>query len=95
MYCWRHPDEVAAQQNFEIMKLTADAIAAERSRVATEGWGARLLALQFPAGHWGGPKGERRLLITLNSLVVLKDLGLDPDTSVGSLTPASQRTLLH
>src|SRR5437016_9326729 len=52
-----------------------NAIAAERSRVATEGWGAKLLALQSPAGSWGGPKWE---LITLYSLVVLKDLGLDP-----------------
>ncbi len=32
----------------------ADVIAAERSRVATEGWGARLLALQAPDGLWGG-----------------------------------------
>ncbi len=53
-----------------------NAIAAERSRVATEGWGAQLLALQSLAGHWGdGPKWD---LITLYSLVVLKDLGLDP-----------------
>jgi hypothetical protein len=51
------------------------AIAAERARVATEGWGAHLLALQSPAGNWGGPKWD---LITLNSLVLLKDLGLDP-----------------
>lgn len=28
-------------------------ISAERSKVATEGWGARLLALQDPGGHWG------------------------------------------
>jgi hypothetical protein len=52
-----------------------DAIAAERSRIATEGWGAQLLARQSPAGHWGGPKWD---LVTLYSLVVLKDLGLDP-----------------
>src|ERR1700693_2159187 len=50
-------------------------IATERSLGATEGWGARLLALQSPAGNWGGPKWD---LITLYSLVVLKDLGLDP-----------------
>ena len=31
-----------------------DTIAAERSRVATEGWGAKLLSLQSPAGHWAG-----------------------------------------
>src|SRR6202453_5273922 len=36
------------------------AIAAERSRVATEGWGAQLLARQSPAGNWGvGPRGWR------------------------------------
>ena len=66
-----------------------NAIAAERSRVATEGWGAQLLALQSPAGKWGGnphrwradlPKEDRGLLITLYALVVLKDLGLDPDS---------------
>src|SRR3989441_933303 len=55
-----------------------NAIAAERSRVATEGWGAQLLALQSPAGNWGGPNEDRGLLITLYTLVVLKDLGLDP-----------------
>src|SRR6267378_4125946 len=53
-----------------------NAIAAERSRVATEGWGAQLLAHQSPAGHWGG--GPKWDLVTLNSLVVLMDLGLDP-----------------
>lgn len=51
-------------------------IAAERSRVATEGWGAKLLAKQSPSGRWdGGPQWD---LTTLYSLVVLKDLGLDP-----------------
>ncbi|HEY6384915.1 MAG TPA: hypothetical protein VIX91_04450 [Candidatus Acidoferrum sp.] len=53
-----------------------EAIAAERARVATEGWGAHLLARQTPAGHWGG--GPKWDLIALFSLVVLKDLGLDP-----------------
>src|SRR6202789_2849412 len=66
---------------------TPEAIAAERSRVATEGWGAQLLASQSPAGDWGGgppgwrddlPKEDRGLLITLYSLVALMDLGLDP-----------------
>jgi len=54
------------------------AIAAERSRVATVGWGAQLLALQSSAGNWGGPNEDRGLLTTLYTLVVLKDLGLDP-----------------
>jgi len=55
-----------------------DAVAAERSRVAKDGWGAKLLALQSRAGHWGGPKEDRGLLVTLYTLVVLMDLGLDP-----------------
>jgi hypothetical protein len=62
-------------------------IAAERSRVATEGWGAQLLARQSPTGKWSGsprvwrddlPKEHRDLLITLYSLSVLMDLGVDP-----------------
>jgi hypothetical protein len=64
-----------------------NAIAAERSRVASEGWGAQLLAGQSAAGTWGEaprgwrddlPKEHRDLLITLYSLSVLMDLGLDP-----------------
>ena len=55
-----------------------NAVADERSRVATKGWGAQLLALQSPAGRWGGPKWD---LTTLYSLVVLKDLGLDPTSN--------------
>jgi hypothetical protein len=51
-------------------------IAAERSRVATEGWGAQLLAKQTSGGDWGG--GRHWDLIALWSLVVLKDLGLNP-----------------
>jgi len=65
---------------WQVMRDLTDAapgaIAAERSRVATEGWGARLLAAQSPAGYWGDPR--KRDLVTLNSLVALKDLGLDP-----------------
>jgi hypothetical protein len=52
-----------------------NAIAAERSRVATEGWGSQLLAKQSGAGSWRGGQWD---LVTLWSLVVLKDLGLEP-----------------
>lgn len=54
------------------------AIATERARVATQGWGAQLLALQSQAGNWGGSNEDRGLLFALNTLVILKDLGLDP-----------------
>src|SRR5262245_17416590 len=63
-------------------------IAAERSRIATEGWGAQLLALQSPAGDWGEfahllqrpdlPQEDRAMPVTFYTLVVLWDLGLDP-----------------
>jgi hypothetical protein len=62
----------------DLTEEAPDVIAAERSRVATEGWGAQLLLSQSAAGNWGGPKEDRGLLVTFNSLVVLKDLGLDP-----------------
>jgi hypothetical protein len=66
---------------WQVMKdLTDEAperIAAERSRIATEGWGAKLLGRQSPAGKWGGAKEDTRLLITFYSVVVLMDLGLD------------------
>src|SRR5215469_2243690 len=59
-------------------------IAAERSRVATEGWGAQLLTRQSRVGSWGGPNEDRGLLTTLYSLVVLMDLGLDPASKQAS-----------
>ena len=67
---------------WQVMRDLTDAapntVAVERSRVATVGWGAQLLTRQSRAGNWGGPNEDRGLLITLYSLVVLMDLGLDP-----------------
>jgi hypothetical protein len=62
----------------DLIDAPPKAIAAERSRVATNGWAARLLARQSPAGNWGGRQEDRGLLVTLYSLVVLMNLGLDP-----------------
>ena len=54
-------------------------IARERSRVAVEGWGARLLDLQGPDGHWGGAAFvPRAWTSTQDTLQVLRDLGVDP-----------------
>lgn len=54
-----------------------EVVAAERSRVASQGWGARLLDLQSPGGHWGGDD-DRGWMTTIYTLVLLKDLGVDP-----------------
>jgi hypothetical protein len=56
-----------------------DVVARERSRVATEGWGARLLALQAADGHWGGASFVPHAWIsTKDTLQLLRDLGIDP-----------------
>ena len=58
----------------------ADVIAAERSRVATEGWGARLLALQAPDGLWGGKAWSHDWTDTFHVLELLRRFGLDPES---------------
>ncbi len=55
-----------------------EVVAAERSRVATEGWGARLLARQSPDGTWGDDVDTPLWQSTLSTFVLLWDLGLDP-----------------
>jgi hypothetical protein len=58
----------------------ADVVAAERSRVATEGWGARLLALQAPDGRWGGAPWSQDWTDTFHVLELLRRFGLDPES---------------
>jgi len=51
----------------------------ERLRVASEGWGARLLDLQGADGHWGGAAFVPHAWIsTKDTLQLLRDLGADP-----------------
>jgi hypothetical protein len=54
-----------------------EVVAAERSRVASEGWGARLLALQGPDGYWGGADRNPEW-VSIRTLLLLRDMGLDP-----------------
>src|SRR3989441_12755365 len=56
----------------------AEEVAAERARVATEGAGARLLALQGADGRWGAVAWNRGWNSTMHVLTLLRDLGLDP-----------------
>jgi hypothetical protein len=56
----------------------ADEVAAERARVATEGAGARLLALQGADGRWGGAAWNRGWDSTMHALMLLREMGLDP-----------------
>src|SRR4051812_47977388 len=51
-------------------------IAAERSRVAQEGWGAKLLGLQTEDGDWGDDR-QHGWMTTNDALALLRDLGAD------------------
>ncbi|HZG15592.1 MAG TPA: hypothetical protein VE710_11255 [Candidatus Bathyarchaeia archaeon] len=64
----------------DITKEPDEIVTAERARVATEGWAARLLGLQGDEGHWGGDADVRNWLSTTYTLVLLKDLGLEPSS---------------
>ena len=59
----------------------AEVVAAERSRVASEGWGARLLGLQRPDGYWCADAATPHWRSNLFTLVLLRDLGLDPTST--------------
>jgi len=72
-----------------------EVVAAERARVATEGWGARLLARQAPDGQWGAatytayidtPDGKAE-----GALMLLRDMGLDPTSERARLAVARVR----
>ena len=75
----------------DLVRAPDEVVAAERARVATEGWGARLLALQGEDGQWAGGacfpersiyrsvKNEGQPWIsTLPTLQLLHEFGIDP-----------------
>src|SRR5437868_8587775 len=66
---------------WQVMRDLTDApnevVAAERSRVASEGWGAWLLDRQRPDGNWGDGVGTPLWWSNLYTLVWARDLGLD------------------
>ena len=76
----------------ELLDAPAERVAAERSRVAIEGWGARLLSLRdedgqwaggacFPGDHdWSAPQAGQPWTSTLPTLDLLREFGLPPDS---------------
>jgi hypothetical protein len=62
----------------DLIGAPAEEVAAERARVATEGAGARLLALQASDGRWGGAAWNRGWDSTMHVLSLLHQMGLDP-----------------
>jgi hypothetical protein len=53
-------------------------VEAERARVASEGWGAELLARQDADGRWAGTAWNHGWDSTMHVLWLLRHLGLDP-----------------
>jgi hypothetical protein len=62
----------------DLTDAPVDEVAAERAKVATEGWGARLLALQAADGRWSDTAWNRGWNSTMHVLWLLRHLGLDP-----------------
>jgi hypothetical protein len=62
----------------DLTDAPAEKVAAERARVATEGAGARLLAIQAADGRWGGAAWNRGWDSTMHALTLLREMGLDP-----------------
>ena len=71
----------------DLVDAPALEVAAERDRVATSGWGARLLALQGTDGQWDGgtywpaqddDPDSQPWTATTYSLLLLREFGLDP-----------------
>jgi hypothetical protein len=74
----------------DLCDAPAEVVRVERARVATEGWGARLLALRGDDGQWAGGacfpadfRGDfsqgQPWTSTLPALTLLRDLGIEPN----------------
>jgi len=62
----------------DLTDAPASAVTHERSRVAEQGWGARLLGLQADDGQWGGGVYSPKWTSTTYTLLLLRHLGVDP-----------------
>ena len=64
----------------DLIGCPQEEIAAERARVSNEGMGAQLLAMQDGDGRWSGAAWNRGWNSTMHALMLLRDLGLDPES---------------
>lgn len=70
---------------WQVMRDLTDAsdeeLAAERAKVATEGWGAQLLTRQGTDGTWAGTAWNHGWDSTMHVLTLLREFGLDPKSA--------------
>ncbi|MBL8045407.1 MAG: hypothetical protein JNL09_02645 [Anaerolineales bacterium] len=69
------------QTQRDLLDWTPRRYTADRKRVATEGWGARLLKKQDEAGTWGGGLYSPKWISTTYTLLLLRHLGLPPENT--------------
>ena len=62
----------------DLIGAPAEEVATERAKVATQGWGAQLLALQGSDGSWAGVAWNHGWDSTMHVLSLLREFGLDP-----------------
>ena len=62
----------------DLIGAPAEEVATERARVAREGIGARLLAIQGADGSWAGEAWNQESDSTMHVLLLLREMGLDP-----------------
>jgi hypothetical protein len=63
----------------DLIGAPGDEIATERAKVATDGWGAQLLTRQDADGYWGAGASNPEW-VSLQTLLLLRDMGLDPQS---------------
>ena len=79
----------------DLLGAPPEQVAAERARVATEGLGARLLALQGPDGAWAGTAWNHGWDSTMHVLTLLRELGLDPASDEARRVVGQVRDHVH
>ncbi len=63
----------------DLLNVSPAKYESERKKIAKEGWGARLLALQESNGHWSGGIYSPKWTSTTYTMLTLRQLGLPPN----------------
>jgi hypothetical protein len=79
----------------DLIAAPADEVAAERAKIATQGWGAQLLALQGADGPWAGTAWNHGWDSTMHVLTLLREMGLDPRSNQARSAISKVRDQVH
>lgn len=71
-----------------------EAVADERSHVATQGWGRALLDRQSTGGWWGAAD-EEGWMVSTDALALLREMGVDPSSNAARQAIGRVKSHLH